>query len=391
MLIVQLRTAQPELDPRISRFASTFTRNGWKSVIVCWQRGSIISRKESSEVTKVFSTPNSLITPPFWAMPILLAAFYLRAILVILKLRPDICVSHQLDVLPLALLLRAISVCSKVVFDNEDIYSLMISKNAPGLFSSTIRSLEWHFIKKADLCLFPNSAMKDYVYMASGPDAIFVPNVPDTGFQPEGGKSSAGKKVGDDKSFKITYFGLITRFRGLEVLVGALRELIAHGINASCLLIGDGPLVSELKELSIKYGIRDRVLFTGRVERESIPRLVAACDASAILNSRNDPMNVFGDPNKLYESMVLGIPVIASNFGEIGKIVKESECGVLVDPDDEKSITDAMIRLSRDPNLREGLARNGRETMRTKYSWEEVEHRLAEAMKQLEVSRQIHG
>src|SRR5712692_11366751 len=122
MLIVQIRSAQPELDPRISRFASSFASNGWTSVIVCWQRGTKSLQKESSEVKKVFSTPDSLITPPFWAMPILLTAFYLRALIVILKLRPDICISHQLDVLPLALFLKTISACSKVVFDNEDVY-----------------------------------------------------------------------------------------------------------------------------------------------------------------------------------------------------------------------------------------------------------------------------
>ncbi len=386
MLIVQLRTAQPELDPRISRFASSFARNGWKSVIVCWQRGSVLSREDASEVRKVFSTPNSLVTPPFWALPVLLTAFYLRALLVILKLRPDVCISHQLDTLPLALFLRTISVCSKVVFDNEDVYSLMISRNAPESLFGIIRSLEWHFIKKTDLCIFPNAAMKDYVYRDCGPEAIFVPNVPEKGFELEVGEGSVRPKRSNDYSFKIAYFGLITRFRGLEALIRALGHVVAKDINASCLLIGDGPLVEDLKRVSAKNGVADKVIFTGRVGRETVPRLVAACDASAVLNSRKDPMNVLGDPNKLYESMALGVPVIASNFGEIARIVVDSDSGILVDPDDENSIAEAMMRLSGDPSLRKRLARNGREAMKTKYSWKGVEGKLTEAMKRLAAS-----
>ncbi len=385
MLVVQLRSAQYELDPRVIRIASTIVKHGWKSVLVFWGRGKSRSVGKWGEFREVFSTPPALATPSFLVMPFLLVLFYLRCIPTLIRLRPAICIAHQLDVLPVALFQRRLQPTTKVVFDNEDIYSLMISKGTPRVIDSIIRALERQLASRADLCLFPNTVMKDYLDLSDGPEAAVIPNIPEIEFVPN--RIARRKdRVSDDQTFTIVYFGLITRYRGLENLIKAIGKVTSQGTRVSCSFIGDGPLVTNLIALASVMGVTERVHFLGRVSRERIPEIVSSFDSSAILNSSQDMMNRIGNPNKLYECMVLGVPVIASNFGEIGRIVKSADCGVLVNPDDVECVANGITELSKNPALRSRFSKNGKEASKNMYSWEKTEKMLVEVLSRLGAS-----
>ena len=142
-------------------------------------------------------------------------------------------------------------------------------------------------------------------------------------------------------------------------------------------------MLDDLKRLAARLGISGRVQSLGRVERGKIPELLLSCDASAILNASDDPMNWIGNPNKLYESMVLGLPVIASEFGEIAKIVRQAQCGLLVNPDNVESVAAAIRRLASSRELRETFSRNAREAMKKMYTWENLSSTFIQAIEGL--------
>ncbi len=301
-------------------------------------------------------------------MPILLTLFYMKCIIRLVRIRPDICIAHQLDVLPTALIMRHLLPGTKVVFDNEDVYSLMISPDTPKKLHAIIRAVEFELASKADLCIFPNEAMKNYFSIHHVSQALVVPNIPENEFAANYRRSG---KTSDrqSKTCSIVYFGLMTRYRGLENLIKAIALVNCQGVDVSCSLIGDGPLVKELIALASTTQGAHNTHFLGRIYREKIPEIVATFDAAAILNSAKDPMNWVGNPNKLYESMALGVPVIASNFGEIARIVKEANCGILVNPDNVADIAKAIKTLTTNTELRERFSVNAIKFMHNKYSW----------------------
>ncbi len=94
-------------------------------------------------------------------------------------------------------------------------------------------------------------------------------------------------------------------------------------------------------------------------------------------------MNWLGNPNKLFESMAIGLPVIACNFGEIAKVVSEADCGLLADPDDVESVAEAIRTLAEHPEMKAKFSQNGRRSIEGRYRWEGLKTSLASSIRSL--------
>jgi glycosyltransferase involved in cell wall biosynthesis len=90
-------------------------------------------------------------------------------------------------------------------------------------------------------------------------------------------------------------------------------------------------------------------------------------------------------PHKLFDYMRESKPVIVPGFSlEVERIVRESECGLLVDVTNPQAIADAALQLLRDPELSARLGANGRNAVEEKYNWQAEEKVLLEAFARLE-------
>ena len=335
----------------------------------------------TEESEPAFISPRGFGNPPFWLMPFFLFIYYLRSLRLLIRFHPHVCVAHQFDTLPLALVIRRFVPELKVVFDREDIYSLMVAPDVPNLVRSMIYALEYALASRVDLSIFPNEATRDYAYQDDD-TSIVIPNVPEGEFIPIL-KSSAQSDYDLKDKFSVVYFGAIAQHMGLETLVKAVARLNASGESIGCIVAGDGPMLEELKRIAENERGGQNVRFLGRLDRSRIPLLLSACDVSAILYARTSPIMWMATPNKLFESMTFGLPIVASNFGMLARIVKEANCGLLADPMDSESVAEAISKLSKDASLRSQLSRNGKEAMRTKYSWERIEQTLVKAIAKL--------
>ncbi len=76
--------------------------------------------------------------------------------------------------------------------------------------------------------------------------------------------------------------------------------------------------------------------------------------------------------------MLCGLPVVASDFPEIRKVVGGAGCGVLVDPTDPDAIAEAIVYLMEHPEEARRMGENGRRAVLERYNWEEIEGRLLE-------------
>lgn len=378
---MQCRSGQPEFDPRVIRFNALFRDEGWDSEVVFLRRGNIGNADQGDYAREALFLPPSLVYPPFFVMPFILALFYLKSLRAIAKIRPQICVAHQLDTLPLALLARVCLPGMKVVFDNEDVYSLMVARVVPTLIQRIAHTIESSLAAKADLCIFPSAAMRDYALKSSG-KSIVVPNLPEESFVGIS-RQEAKKQLGVENCFVIGHFGYLVSDRGIETLVTAVGNLVREGENVVCLMTSGGPLLDKLQAQVAALRISEEVRFIKRGARSRIPILLSACDASAILHTKKDPMNWLVNPNKLFESMTIGVPVIGPNFGEIARIVKDADCGLLVDPENVEAVAGAVRKLATDSDLRERLSENAIKAMRTEYAWTPFRKSLIQSFKSI--------
>ncbi len=112
------------------------------------------------------------------------------------------------------------------------------------------------------------------------------------------------------------------------------------------LVVGDGPLRSDLESLTAELGIAEAVRFVG--VRQDIPEVLGLMDVF-VLSSLSE-----GSPNVILEAMAAGVPVVASNVGGVPDMVRDGETGRLVEPGDPGALADAVLDILSD-ELRAGM------------------------------------
>ena len=117
-------------------------------------------------------------------------------------------------------------------------------------------------------------------------------------------------------------------------------------------LIGDGPLMGEMKSLAATLGLGTRVRFLG--QRMDVDQLMAEAQISLLVT------NWEGFPLSIIESMRAGLPVVASSVGGIGEAICDGETGYLVPRGDVEVLRDRIDRLLTDPALRVRMGTSGR-------------------------------
>lgn len=184
------------------------------------------------------------------------------------------------------------------------------------------------------------------------------------------------------------YTGLICRPRGFDRLLQALAAIKADFPEVRLLVVGDFDPRDNIEEWSKKFiereNLEKNVLFLPKTNSYAeIFDILKPCLAGLILlqpERKNDWTN---QPNKLFEFMGCGLAVIASNFPEIARPVKEAEAGWLINPKDNKAIALALATVLRNPLEAISRGLKGREAVKKYYNWGVAERNLLNAYERL--------
>lgn len=169
----------------------------------------------------------------------------------------------------------------------------------------------------------------------------------------ERGEVRRAEGASEDACVLLSLAALVRR-KGLDVLLEALAQLDEPGEGGHRPLLwiaGDGPERADLEARARSLGLASQVRFLGR--RDDPADLLAACDVF-VLPSRREGLGVAA-----LEAMAAGRPVVASRVGGLGEAVVHEETGLLVTPEDPKTLADALARLLGDAALRDRLGAAG--------------------------------
>ena len=146
------------------------------------------------------------------------------------------------------------------------------------------------------------------------------------------------KRLGIESDFKV--IGTVAKLReekGTRYLIESAARVLKIFPKTNLLIAGDGPLMEELKHLSEKLGIGNRVLFGGFLD--DIPMVLSIIDIFII------PSITEGSPLALLEAMAMGKPIVATNVGGIVEILRDGDTGFLVPSRDPEAIAERIIYL----------------------------------------------
>ena len=157
--------------------------------------------------------------------------------------------------------------------------------------------------------------------------------------------------------------GVVARLvpeKGVQFLLRAAREVVAHYPDTLFLVVGSGPQRTELEELARDLGIAENVTFLG--QQRDMPGIYAAMDIF-VLPSLDE-----GLPMAVLEAQAAGKPVIATAVGGTPDVVRHNQNGLLVQPKEIPALRDAILRLMGDSDLRSQLGRNGEASVEKHFS-----------------------
>jgi glycosyltransferase involved in cell wall biosynthesis len=164
----------------------------------------------------------------------------------------------------------------------------------------------------------------------------------------------------------VVYVGQLHGAQHVDLLIEAAALVLTKMPDAMFMIVGEGFLERQLKDLTRDLGLERRVLFTGSVPHEEVPFYMAAADV-CIASFKETEVTRCKSPLKLAEYLASGKPIVASRVGEVEKMV--SEGGIVVEPGEAKSLAEGILTLLGDRDLREKMGRSGRLMAETVYNW----------------------
>ncbi len=167
----------------------------------------------------------------------------------------------------------------------------------------------------------------------------------------------------------VCFVGGITAIRGINEVVASLKYSNEHLHLA-------GKFESSAFESMVLEGKeKDKIYYHGFLNRNEVSKLLGSSIAGIVtyLPSAN---HIKAQPNKLFEYMSAGIPVIASNFPLWKEIVEGNNCGICVDPENPIKIAEAVNYIKSHPQKAREMGINGQKAVIKKYNWLQEEKKL---------------
>jgi glycosyltransferase involved in cell wall biosynthesis len=211
-------------------------------------------------------------------------------------------------------------------------------------------------------------------------------------FQPGiGGKRvRAELGIGDDETL-VGFVGTFGPWHGVLALAEAVK-LMPDAARVRFLLVGSGALRGEVERVLREGHAEHRAILTGAVEHERVPQLLDACDVLASPHvPLEDGSEFFGSPTKLFEYMAMGKGIVASRLGQIAEVLADEETALLVEPNDARELSEAILRLVNSPALRATLGAAARREAKARHTWTHNAARVLDAYRAWANEKQNSG
>lgn len=275
---------------------------------------------------------------------------------------------HDPELMPIGLKLKQRG--RRVIFDShEDVPAQMLSKhylNKPlaWILSKVIAAYEAKACAKFDGVITAIPFVRDK-FMRINPSTIDINNFPMHG------------EFDDvipwaNRTAEICYVGTITRMRGIFQMVRAMEKVSHNKIRLNlCGHFGE----TDIKQACTAMPGWNRVSERGFIDRNGV-RDVLAHSMAGLVIFFPEANHIRAQPNKMFEYMSAGLPVIASDFPLWREIVVGNRCGLCVDPMDVDAIAGAIDYLIEHLDEARQMGENGRRAVLEKYNWQTEEKKL---------------
>jgi glycosyltransferase involved in cell wall biosynthesis len=226
-----------------------------------------------------------------------------------------------------------------------------------------LRHMERKIYRAADHIVALSPGMKAGVVQTGVPDeqVTVITNGSDLDlFRPDLDGSEARRRLGLGDSFAAVYTGGMGLSNGLRYPIEAARVLQErNNTRIKIVLHGDGAHRPQLERLVRQYNLKNLIFSPLVPDKAEVARIVAACNVCMTIYQATRKEQTWS-PNKLFDALAAGRPVLINVPGWLERLVEDNGCGRFVDPDRPEALADALEELAGAPDLCQDMGRNAR-------------------------------
>lgn len=188
-------------------------------------------------------------------------------------------------------------------------------------------------------------------------------------FEPGGAPDEALKaRLGLQGANVVGFIGSFYAYEGLNLLLDALPAILVQQPNARLLLVGGGPQEAALKAQALRMGLKDKVIFTGRVPHEQVQQYYDLIDVLAYPR-HSMRLTELVTPLKPLEAMAQGRLLVASNVGGHQELIRHGETGVLFQAGSAEALAQSVVDLLADRRCWSAMRQAGRSFVERERNW----------------------
>jgi len=357
-------------DSRLSRCVETLSSCGYQVTV-------LMATEKSEEREFTGAQIRSLFVRPWASGKLRFLSFYLKALWPALRAKADCYFASDLYTLPIAYLAARLG-HARLIYDSRELYSSIAALRDRRQTQRFWSYVERKIVPRTDAVFTVNDALAESIsnrYSISKPTALL--NCPSRQVVHRSGRLRTVLTIPPGSRI-LLYQGGLQQGRGIDIMLSVIKK-VSGGV---LVLIGNGNLKSLTLEIIKREGLDRKVFLLDAVPVSQLLEYTASADIGLCLIENFGASYYHSLPNKLFEYVAAGIPVVASNFPEIRHFVESNGVGLCVDPTSEHDVVKAIERLLTDTDLYRALVHHCIQTA-DRYTWENESRKLREVIDSL--------
>lgn len=295
----------------------------------------------------------------------------------------DVYHCHDLNTLKVGMTLKQ-KLGTYLVYDSHELYRHKNRLKPAGAFKKWyLARLERKGARMSDAIITVGYCISEWLaeeYKVKEPYVIYNAPAPQSHFERDPEKDLRKALQIPAEDFLLVYSGAITFNRGLEQVL----EAAAHVPDLQMVLMGYGSdaYKEKLQKIIDKGNAGDCIRFFGPVPHQDVSQYLSSADCGIAPIINICLSYYFCAPNKLFEFVHAGLPVLASNFPEMSRVVEEYDLGFTFDPEDPENIQEVIRKMMASPEKRAHFKGNT-QAAADNYNWAMEEAKLVELYQKL--------
>ena len=289
--------------------------------------------------------------------------------------------SNDLDTLPANFMASRLK-GRPLVYDSHEYFTEVPEIQEKPFVKWVWSSIERFIFPRLKHVITVNRSIADAYEKKYGREVAVLRNLPDSGSKPAFNKSRYDLGLPEDKKILIMQGAGINIDRGSEELVQAMKHLDNHLL----LVIGGGDVFPILREMVKNEGLEDRVRLMDKMPRPELMEYTACSDLGVSLDKDTNLNYRFSLPNKLFDYLQAGVPVLVSKLPEVQRVVEDYKVGWVIRSHEPAQIAEMVKEAFADEEYYLHIRSNTRVAAK-ELSWENETGDLDEIL--VEIEREV--